>query len=399
MSLKVENLHKVYNGFSGPSKRILNVLTLGFFGNDIRYNALKDISFRVEPGEIVGLIGRNGAGKSTLLKVLTGVSSYASGKITKNGSLRSILELGVGFNPELSGKENLYYNGLVWGLSPKEITSSMDEIFEFSGLKEFQNIPIKQYSSGMVMRLGFALATFSRPDILIVDEALAVGDASFQQKCLHRFRSFQERGTMTLIVSHDLELLKSVCSRVLILEKGKLVFDGDPVEGFREYMQIIADSGFGEESILPLQKDSPLENLSLSLKYKGQTNPKILPVGAEIEIEVGVKFTKDIPDLTVGFHIDDARGIRAFGTNTFHLGNSLKNILAGESVTANFRLPLNFSAGKYSLGLALHEGDNHVGNSYLWKDGILSFELERLDLPKFEGAAWLPVKSSLKKEV
>ncbi|RHX93071.1 ABC transporter ATP-binding protein [Leptospira stimsonii] len=399
MSLKVENLHKVYNGFSGPSKRILNVLTLGFFGNDVRYDALKDISFQVEPGEIVGLIGRNGAGKSTLLKVLTGVSSYASGKITKNGTLRSILELGVGFNPELSGEENLYYNGLVWGLSPKEISSSMDEIFEFSGLKEFKNIPIKQYSSGMVMRLGFALATFSRPDILIVDEALAVGDASFQQKCLHRFRSFQEKGTMTLIVSHDLELLKSVCSRVLILEKGKLVFDGDPVEGFREYMQIIADSGSGEESILPLQKDSPLENLSLSLKYKGQINPKILPVGAEIEIEVGAKFQKDIPDLTVGFHIDDARGIRAFGTNTFHLGNSLKNILAGESITANFRLPLNFSAGKYSLGLALHEGDNHVGQSYLWKDGILSFELERLDLPKFEGAAWLPVKSSLKKDV
>ncbi|TGK22858.1 ABC transporter ATP-binding protein [Leptospira stimsonii] len=399
MSLKVENLHKVYNGFSGPSKRILNVLTLGFFGNDVRYDALKDISFQVEPGEIVGLIGRNGAGKSTLLKVLTGVSSYASGKITKNGTLRSILELGVGFNPELSGEENLYYNGLVWGLSPKEISSSMDEIFEFSGLKEFKNIPIKQYSSGMVMRLGFALATFSRPDILIVDEALAVGDASFQQKCLHRFRSFQEKGTMTLIVSHDLELLKSVCSRVLILEKGKLVFDGDPVEGFREYMQIIADSASGEESILPLQKDSPLESLSLSLKYKGQINPKILPVGAEIEIEIGAKFKKDIPDLTVGFHIDDARGIRAFGTNTFHLGNSLKNILAGESITANFRLPLNFSAGKYSLGLALHEGDNHVGQSYLWKDGILSFELERLDLPKFEGAAWLPVKSSLKKDV
>ncbi|AOP34944.1 ABC transporter ATP-binding protein [Leptospira tipperaryensis] len=399
MSLKVESLHKVYNGFSGPSKRILNVLTLGFFGNDVRYSALKDISFQVEPGEIVGLIGRNGAGKSTLLKVLTGVSSYASGRITKSGSLRSILELGVGFNPELSGEENLYYNGLVWGLSPKEITSSMDEIFEFSGLKEFKNIPIKQYSSGMVMRLGFALATFSRPDILIVDEALAVGDASFQQKCLHRFRSFQEQGTMTLIVSHDLELLKSVCSRVLILEKGKLVFDGDPVEGFREYMQIIAESGSGEESILPLQKDSPLESLSLSLKYKGQINPKILPVGAEIEIEVGARFQKDIPDLTVGFHIDDARGIRAFGTNTFHLGNSLKNILAGESVTAKFQLPLNFSAGKYSLGLALHEGDNHVGNSYLWKDGILSFELERLDLPKFEGAAWLPVKSSLKKDV
>ncbi|EMY78118.1 ABC transporter, ATP-binding protein [Leptospira weilii serovar Ranarum str. ICFT] len=425
MSLKVENLNKVYAGYSGPFQRILNVLSLGFLGNDVKFDALKNVSFQVSSGEIVGLIGRNGAGKSTLLKVLTGVSSYASGKILKTGSLRSILELGVGFNPELSGEENLYYNGLVWGLSPNEIRSSMNEIFEFSGLQEFKNIPIKQYSSGMVMRLGFALATFSRPDILIVDEALAVGDASFQQKCLHRFRSFQEQGTMTLIVSHDLELLKSVCSRVLILEKGKLVFDGDPVDGFREYMQIIAESG--QETILPFQKDSIVESLSVDLdlivysknsptqdlqqtsgrtdrnpvrglKYKDPTNPQIFPVGSEVEISVHVIFKKDIPDLTVGFHIDDARGIRAFGTNTFHLGHSLKNILAGESVSAIFRLPLNFSAGQYSLGLALHEGDNHAGKSYLWKDGILSFELERLDLPKFEGAAWLPVQCHLKKD-
>ncbi|EKO58628.1 ABC transporter, ATP-binding protein [Leptospira kirschneri str. H2] len=429
MSLKVENLNKVYFGFSGPFQRILNVLSLGFLGNDVKYDALKNVSFEVCSGEIVGLIGRNGAGKSTLLKVLTGVSSYSSGKILKTGSIRSILELGVGFNPELSGEENLYYNGLVWGLNPNEIRSSMDEIFEFSGLTEFKNIPIKQYSSGMVMRLGFALATFSRPDILIVDEALAVGDASFQQKCLRRFRSFQEQGTMTLIVSHDLELLKSVCSRVLILEKGKLVFNGDPVKGFREYMQIIASSGTEQETIFPVQKDSIVESLSVDLdlvglylknsppqdiqqvpgrinrsgaeedlKYKVRANSKIFPVGCEVEISIHVIFKNEIPDLTVGFHIDDSRGIRVFGTNTFHLGNSLKNIRAGESVTAKFRLPLNFSAGKYSLGIALHEGDNHVGNNYLWKDGILSFELERLDLPKFEGVVWLPVESNLQKD-
>ncbi|MBE8398298.1 ATP-binding cassette domain-containing protein, partial [Leptospira borgpetersenii serovar Hardjo-bovis] len=160
---------------SGHFQRMLIVLSLGFLGNDVKCDARRNVSFQGVPGESVGLIGRNGAGKSTLLKVLSGVSSYASGKILRTGSLRSILELGVGVNPELSGEENLYYNGLVWGLSPGEIRSSMNEICKFSGLQEFKNIPMKQYSSRMVMRLGFALATFSRPDILIVDEALAVG--------------------------------------------------------------------------------------------------------------------------------------------------------------------------------------------------------------------------------
>lgn len=216
----------------------------------------------------------------------------------------------------------------------------------------------------------------------------------------------------------------------MILEKGRLVFDGDPVKGFREYMQIIASSTSEQETIFPVQKDSVVKSLSVDLdlvgpylknsplqdiqqfpvrinrssaeedfKYKDRTNLKFFSVGCEVEISIHVIFKNEIPDLTVGFHIDDSRGIRVFGTNTFHLGNSLKNVRAGESVTAKFRLPLNFSAGKYSLGIALHEGDNHVGNNYLWKDGILSFELERLDLPKFEGVAWLPVQSKLQKDV
>ncbi|MGJ4747723.1 ABC transporter ATP-binding protein [Leptospira sp. SA-E8] len=394
--IRIENISKTYQGYSKPWNRLLSAMTFGYFGLDVKYKALDGISFSAEKGEVIGIIGRNGAGKSTLLKLLTGVSKVDSGKLEKKGTVRSILELGVGFNPELSGEENLYYNGLVWGLDPEELIQSSEEIFRFSGLSEFRKSPLKNYSSGMTMRLGFALATAKRPDILIVDEALAVGDASFQQKSLNRFRKFSEEGTLTLIVSHDLELLKSVCTRLIVLEKGKLVFDGDPIDGFREYMQIIASSSL-EGNTKIQDKDSLVESLDVEIQYGGKSNPSILPVGAEILLRVAASFRSSLEDLTVGFHIDDHRGIRVFGTNTFHIGGRQKDLKPKEPVRIDFRFPMNLSPGKYSLGIALHSGESHAEGSYLWKDGVLQFELERLDVPKFEGAAWIPVKVEAKK--
>ncbi|PJZ25347.1 ABC transporter ATP-binding protein [Leptospira hartskeerlii] len=394
--IRIENISKTYQGYSKPWNRLLSAMTFGYFGLDVKYKALDGISFSAEKGEVIGIIGRNGAGKSTLLKLLTGVSKPDSGKLDKKGTVRSILELGVGFNPELSGEENLYYNGLVWGLDPEELIQSSEEIFRFSGLSEFRKSPLKNYSSGMTMRLGFALATAKRPDILIVDEALAVGDASFQQKSLNRFRKFSEEGTLTLIVSHDLELLKSVCTRLIVLEKGKLVFDGDPIDGFREYMQIIASSSL-EGNTKIQDKDSLVESLDVEIQYAGKSNPSVLPVGAEVLLRVGATFRSSLEDLTVGFHIDDHRGIRVFGTNTFHIGGRQKDLRPKEPVWIDFRFPMNLSPGKYSLGIALHSGESHAEGSYLWKDGVLQFELERLDVPKFEGAAWIPVKVEAKK--
>lgn len=395
--IQIEHLSKTYEGYSKPWNRLLSALTFGYYGLDVKYKALDGISFSAHPGEVIGIIGRNGAGKSTLLKILTGVSKPNSGKMERKGSVRSILELGVGFNPELSGEENLYYNGLVWGLDPKELAEMSEEIFRFSGLQDFRKAPLKNYSSGMTMRLGFALATAKRPDILIVDEALAVGDASFQQKSLNRFRKFSEEGTLTLIVSHDLELLKSVCTRLIVLEKGKLVFDGTPIDGFREYMQIIAASSRSGETPHSAKGDS-VEDLRVEIRNSGKINPPILPVGAEIELIVSAKLLSSIPDLTVGFHIDDHRGIRVFGTNTYHIGGNQKDLRKGDSVQTSFRFPLNFSAGKYSLGVALHAGESHVEGSYIWQDGILQFELERLDVAKFDGVAWIPVRVDSKKD-
>ncbi len=222
----VDNLTKFYRGFSSNYQRIFSVISLGLFSGTKSYFALDSISFQANPGEIIGIIGRNGAGKSTLLKILSGVSHYDSGTMKINGALRPMLELGVGFNAELTGRENILFNGLLWGYSKTELKFLENQIFEFSGLVGYEDPILKNYSTGMIMRLGFALATANRPDVLLIDEALAVGDASFQIKCLDRFKEFLAKGSTILVVSHDLQLMGAICTKILVLEKGKSEFFG-----------------------------------------------------------------------------------------------------------------------------------------------------------------------------
>ena len=389
--IRVQNLTKKYIGFKTPLERILTALSFGLIPGSRSYTALSGIDIEVNAGEIIGIIGRNGAGKSTLLKVLSGVSKFQSGVMEKSGSLRSILELGVGFNPELSGDENVYYNGLVWGYSLSEIKSLADSIFEFSGLNEFRNVPLKNYSTGMMMRLGFALATANRPDILLVDEALAVGDASFQQKSLSRFQRFKEEGSAIIIVSHDLNLLQMISDRMIVMEKGKIEFCGSPALALKKYIQILADNSFTESTNEKQVKSEHIESYSLQMQGN-KTAKSIFGIGEIVSLIFSIKLRAAIPDLTIGFHIDDAKGLRVFGTNSYHLKKDLKNLKAGSIVTISFTFPLNISHGKYNLGFALHEGDNHTTNCYLWKDDVLDFEVERLGVPKFDGPSFLPVE-------
>ncbi len=389
--IQIQNLTKKYIGFNSPFERILTAISFGLIPGSRSYTALSEINLKVNAGEILGIIGRNGAGKSTLLKVLSGVSKFQSGNLEKVGSIRSILELGVGFNPELSGAENVYYNGLVWGYSVQEIEALSDSIFEFSGLNEFRNVPLKNYSTGMMMRLGFALATANRPDILLVDEALAVGDASFQQKSLSRFQRFKEEGSAIIIVSHDLNLLQMISNRMIVMEKGKIEFDGLPALALKKYIQILADNSFAESSNEKNSNSPFIESYSVSISGGG-ISKSIFGIGEMVTLSFLVKFKAAIPDLTIGFHIDDARGLRVFGTNSHHLKKDLKNLKANSTLNISFTFPLNISHGKYNLGFALHEGDNHTTNCYLWKDDVLDFEVERLGVPKFDGPSFLPVE-------
>ncbi|MEO6508385.1 MAG: ABC transporter ATP-binding protein [Patescibacteria group bacterium] len=200
-----------------------------------RVHALKDLSFSIKQGETIGVIGKNGAGKSTLLKLIAGVSKATSGTVVINGMVAPLIELGAGFHPELTGRENIFLNGVILGLKEKYIKEKFDEIVAFSEIEEFIDTPVKFYSSGMYMRLAFSIAIFTQPNILLIDEILAVGDTAFQNKCLKKMEDFKKDGVTIIFVSHSMNEVKSFCDRVLYLEKGKLVFDGETEKGLQMY--------------------------------------------------------------------------------------------------------------------------------------------------------------------
>ncbi len=202
-----------------------------------RIQALKNVSIKIRKGETVGIIGKNGAGKSTLLSLIAGVSFPTSGKVTVKGRVAPLIELGAGFHPELTGKENIFLNGVILGMDEKYLVEKFPEIVAFSEIEmKFINTPIKYYSSGMYMRLAFSVAIFTNPDILLVDEILAVGDISFQKKCMRKMEEFKDKGITIIYVSHDMNTVKNFCTRAIYLKKGEVVFDGNPDEAVKKYL-------------------------------------------------------------------------------------------------------------------------------------------------------------------
>lgn len=382
--IRTENLCKIYRGFISPKERILSALSMGFFRGRRKYTALENINLELKSGEICGIIGRNGAGKSTLLKVLSGVSPYDSGNIRINGTIRFILELGTGFNPELSGSENIYYNSLISGFNADDLKKNTEEIFSFSGLQEFRDIPLKNYSSGMTMRLAFAMATAGRPDNLLIDEAFAVGDAAFQQSCVDRLKSFAEKGSSILIVSHDLSLLSSICSRMLLMEKGKLIFSGRTSDAIEKYMELLGqNSGTDNRS---------LSDIQVTLSSERIISGEVFFISEVLILTVEFSLEGKMDDLTVGFHIENQNGIKIFGTNT-HLLKTPASQKYNIMKKCVFKFPANMNEGKYSISVSVHRGENHIGTCLYWKERIISFELEKGNLGKFEGTNFLPAEA------
>lgn len=358
---------------------------------------LKDISFYIKPGEALGVAGMNGAGKSTLLKILTGTTQATSGYISATGRVAALLELGMGFHPEFTGRQNAYMAGQLLGLSMEELHALMPSIEAFAEIGEYMDQPIRTYSSGMQMRLAFSVATARRPDILIVDEALSVGDSYFQHKSFDRIRQFRKEGTTLLIVSHDRQAIQSVCDRAILLHKGSLVMEGLPEEVMDYYGAMMAEqeqhtirqerldngkirtiSGTGEASISSV----------VLLDGQGKST-EVIEVGSPVTLEVHVDIKSDIPRLVLGFMIKDRMGQAIYGINTHRLKRELIDLKAGDKVVYRYAFPANIGKGHYSIALSLSRLDSHIDTNYEWRDFALVFHIINSTQPDFVGTAWL----------
>lgn len=360
---------------------------------------LRHINFSIGPGEAIGIVGQNGAGKSTLLKMLTGTLQPTEGCVQCRGRIAAILELGMGFNPELTGRQNVYHAAGLMGFSIEQINGVIDTIEAFAEIGDYFDDSVRTYSSGMQMRVAFAVATAFRPDILIVDEALSVGDSYFQHKSFERIREFQRLGTTLLIVSHDRGSIQALCNRAILLEKGAIIKDGAPEEVMDYYNAIIAEKENATVTIKQLV-DGSMQTLSgtgeagvdeISLRNHENRPVEFVTVGEPVRLSISICVNQDIPELVVGYAIKDRLGQTVFGTNTHHLGCSLQDLRAGERINYGFSFPANLGVGSYSVSVALHTMDTHITCNYEWRDLALIFNVVNTSKKEFVGLSWLPL--------
>ena len=404
-TIVVSNLGKAYKQYPNRWSRLLEWITPG---NIKRHNlkwVLQDISFTVNAGEAVGIIGINGAGKSTLLKLITGTTQSTTGSVHMTGRVAAMLELGMGFHPDFTGRQNAFMSGQLLGISSEEITRLMPEIEAFAEIGDYIDQPVRVYSSGMQMRLAFSVATAIRPDILIVDEALSVGDAYFQHKSFDRIREFRKLGTTLLIVSHDKGAIQSICDRAILLNSGGLAMEGAP-EAVMDYYnamlaanqnQVVRQS---ESSVGKVRIDSG--TLEAEIEYIELVNSsghhiELVAVGEDVSVRIAVKVNTDIDGLVLGFGIKDRLGQMVFGTNTFHTEQKVSHAKAGDLLQFNVNFLANLGVGSYSIQCTLVRNDSHVEKNYHWIDRALVFEVVNIDKPLFVGCSWNELTFEIKK--
>ena len=396
-SIRVSNLGKAYKRYPSHRARLLEWLSPSGKARHQTIWVLKDITFSVRPGQALGIIGINGAGKSTLLKLITGTAAATVGSVEMHGRVAAMLELGMGFHPDFTGRQNAYMAGQLIGLSVDEITTLMPDIEGFAEIGEYIDQPVRVYSSGMQMRLAFAVATARRPDVLIVDEALSVGDAYFQHKSFERIRAFRALGTTLLIVSHDKGAIQSICDRAILLDGGRVSKEGTPEEIMDLYNAMLAEregdnvrqetTESGKVQTISGSGEATVGGIAL-LNERGEP-AEVHGTGTEVTLLVRVDVHADIPDLTLGYRIKDRLGQNIFGTNTFHKGHAIPPVRRGQQLEFRFRFPLNLGPGTYSVATALHSADNHLIDNYEWRDLALVFEVMNLKHTYFEGCSWL----------
>lgn len=396
-SISVQKVSKAYKQYPSRFGRLIEWLSpVAITRHNVKW-ILRDVSFEVKQGEAIGIVGINGAGKSTLLKMITGTTQPTSGNITMTGRVAAMLELGMGFHPDFTGRQNVLMAGQLLGYSVDEINANMQRIEDFAEIGDAIDQPVRVYSSGMQMRLAFSVATFHRPDILIVDEALSVGDAYFQHKSFDRIRAYREQGTTLLIVSHDKSAIQAICDRAILLNAGALVKEGPPEEIFDYYNALLADkeAAFVTQSVTQEGKtqvvsgsgEARISDIRL-IDASGRSSA-ILDVGSPTVLEIEVAVHAPIEELVLGYMIKDRLGQTIYGTNTHHLKQSAKSVSTGDRFRYRFAFPLNLGEGSYSIATALHAGHSHVGANYEWRDLAVVFQVLNMSKTKFVGSAWI----------
>ncbi len=366
--IQVQHLSKMYKLYDKPSDRLKEALGLSRKKRYREHYALNDVNFDIEEGECVGIIGVNGSGKSTILKIITGVLNPTEGEVKVNGRISALLELGAGFNMEYSGLENVYLNGTMIGFSKEEIDARLDDILAFADIGDYIHQPVKMYSSGMFVRLAFAVAINIDPEILIVDEALSVGDVFFQAKCYHKFEEFKAQGKTILFVSHDLSSISKYCDRVILLHKGQMLDQGTPKAMVDMYKQLLVHQDPVKQGEGTSQGDS--ENWREGF----QVNPDTLEYGekqAEIvdfvvldekgrqsntiekgtafQIKMRVQFHESIQEPILAYTFKNIQGTEITGTNTMYEKASVEHPEAGRECVVTFEQRMDLQGGEYLL--------------------------------------------------
>lgn len=364
-AIQVKHLDKMYKLYNKPSDRLKEALGMKVPVRE--HYALRDVSFDVKRGETVGIIGTNGSGKSTILKIITGVLNPTGGEVTVDGRISALLELGTGFNMEYTGIENVYLNGTMMGFSKEEIDARLQDILDFADIGDFVHQPVKAYSSGMFVRLAFAVAINIDPEILIVDEALSVGDVFFQAKCYRKFEEFKKMGRTILFVSHDLSSISRYCDRVILLNKGVKLEEGSPKQMVDMYKQLLV----GQDPTKKVEKEvKKKENWS----EKFQVNPNMLEYGSKLAeitdfvvmdekgrytntidkgttftIKMRVAFHENIQEPIMAYTFKDIRGTEITGTNTMFEKMHIEHSEAGDVCTVTFTQDMFLQGGEYLL--------------------------------------------------
>ena len=382
----VQNVSKLYRLYARPADRIREILPFSPKRLHTDFWALKDITFQLERGEFLGLVGPNGCGKSTLLQIVCGILPPTSGRVVTQGRIAALLELGAGFNPEFTGRENVFLNGEIMGLSRPQIERAFPSIEQFADIGEFINRPVKEYSSGMYVRLAFSTAIHVEPDILIVDEALAVGDAVFANRCVRKFDELKKRAVTVLFVSHDLALVKQLANRAILLLGGRIEAQGEPRDVINRYIGLVLEK---QKSDAPREAqgsfrhgDGTSEILDIGLLNSRGEPARAFASGERVTVRVRSLFHRAKSDPMVGILIRTRIGMDVYGTNTRVEGIELGDFDAGETLNIAFRFDCWLTPQEYTLTVATQNPD---GSSHDWVDDAIAFEV--IDAKSMAGVA------------